>query len=112
MFGLHRVPTVHAREVSDEAYLLDVREPEEWRAGHAPGAVHLPMNQVPGRLAEVPQEGDVVVVCRSGHRSAQVTAYLLGNGWRNVRNLDDGMIGWAAAGRPVTAADGTVGYVA
>jgi rhodanese-related sulfurtransferase len=111
MFG-HRVPTVPARDVPDTAYLLDVREPEEWRAGHAPGAVHLPMNEVPGRLAEIPREGDVVVVCRSGNRSAQVTAYLLGNGWSNVRNLGDGMMGWAAAGRPVTGTDGTVGYVA
>jgi rhodanese-related sulfurtransferase len=106
------LPSVRAAAVADDAYLLDVREPDEWAAGHAPGAAHLPMMQVPVRMAEIPQEGDVVVVCRTGRRSAQVTAYLIDNGWSNVRNLEDGMVGWAAAGRPVARTDGGVGHVA
>jgi rhodanese-related sulfurtransferase len=97
---------VTASGVADDAYLLDVREPDEWSAGHATGAHHLPMMQVPARLSDVPTEGDVVVVCRSGGRSAQVVGYLLGNGWENVRNLEGGMKEWAAAGRPLVSEDG------
>jgi rhodanese-related sulfurtransferase len=97
---------VTVSEVDDEAYLLDVREPDEWAAGHAPGAHHLPMMEVPARLAELPTDQDVVVVCRSGGRSGQVVSYLLANGWDNVRNLDGGMQQWAASGRPVTSENG------
>lgn len=100
------VPAVSAGEVNDDAYLLDVREDDEWAAGHAPGARHLPMMEVPARMGEVPTDGDVVVVCRSGGRSAQVVAYLVDNGWDNVRNLDGGMHSWKAAGRPVVSEDG------
>ncbi|MFK3982497.1 rhodanese-like domain-containing protein [Micromonospora sp. NPDC050397] len=101
-----RVPAVSATEVGDDVYLLDVREPDEWEAGHAPGAHHLPMMEVPARLAELPTDQDVVVVCRSGGRSGQVVSYLLGNGWDNVRNLDGGMQDWAAAGRPLESENG------
>jgi rhodanese-related sulfurtransferase len=97
---------VTAAEIPADAFLLDVREPDEWTAGHAPGAKHMPMNEVPARLAEVPTEGDVVVVCRSGGRSGQVVAYLLGNGWDNVSNLDGGMQDWAASGLDLVSEDG------
>jgi rhodanese-related sulfurtransferase len=93
-------------EVTDGAYLLDVREPDEWAAGHAPGAHHLPMMQIPARMADVPTDVDVVVVCRSGGRSGQVVSYLMGNGWDNVRNLDGGMQRWAASGREVVSENG------
>ncbi|SDY17194.1 Rhodanese-related sulfurtransferase [Micromonospora pattaloongensis] len=96
-----------APEISGEAYLLDVREHDEWTAGHAPGAHHVPMMEIPARLAEVPTDADVVVVCRSGGRSAQVVSYLMGNGWDNVRNLDGGMKSWSAAGRPLVSEDGS-----
>jgi rhodanese-related sulfurtransferase len=93
-------------QVEPGAYLLDVREPDEWTAGHVPGAHHVPMMEIPARMADVPQDGDVVVVCRSGGRSGQVVSYLLGNGWDNVRNLDGGMRSWAAAGREMVSEDG------
>ena len=93
-------------DVSDEAYLLDVREPDEWTAGHAPGAHHVPMMEIPARMAEVPTDREVVVVCRSGGRSGQVVSYLMGNGWDNVRNLDGGMKSWAASGREVVTENG------
>ena len=93
-------------QVEATAYLLDVREPDEWTAGHAPGAHHLPMMEVPARIAEIPQDTEVVEVCRSGGRSGQVVSYLMGNGWDNVRNLDGGMKAWAASGRDVVSADG------
>jgi len=100
------VPSVRTEDVSDDAYLLDVREVDEWTAGHAPGAHHLPMMEIPARMAEVPADGDVVVVCRMGGRSAQVTAYLVNQGWDNVRNLDGGMEDWAVKGRPMVSEDG------
>ncbi|MBM2616971.1 rhodanese-like domain-containing protein [Actinoplanes sp. LDG1-06] len=105
MFG-PQVPSVTPAEVGDDVYLLDVREPDEWEAGHAPGAHHLPMMEIPARMAEVPTDGEVVVVCRSGGRSGQVVSYLMGNGWDNVRNLDGGMHSWAASGREVVSESG------
>ncbi|WP_097325368.1 rhodanese-like domain-containing protein [Paractinoplanes atraurantiacus] len=105
MFG-PQVPSVTAVEVEDGAYLLDVREPDEWAAGHAPGAHHVPMMEIPARVAEVPTDVEVVVVCRSGGRSGQVVSYLMGNGWDNVRNLDGGMKSWEASGREVVSENG------
>lgn len=89
-----------------DAYVIDVRENDEWAAGHAPEAVHLPMMDVPARLDDVPTEGDVVIACRVGGRSAQVVTFLMARGWDNVRNLDGGMIDWVAAGRPLVSEDG------
>ena len=105
MFG-PQVPTLTASQVTPDAYLLDVREPDEWVAGHAPEAHHLPMMEIPARMAEVPTDVEVVVVCRSGGRSGQVVSYLMGNGWDNVRNLDGGMQSWAATGREVVSENG------
>lgn len=101
----HNVPSVSVHEIPAGAYLLDVRENDEWAAGHAPEAHHLPMNEVPARLGDIPTEGNVVVACRIGARSAQVTAYLLSQGLDNVVNLDGGMRAWEDAGRPLTAVD-------
>ncbi len=106
-----RVPTVDAAQVADDVFLLDVREPDEWSAGHPPGAHHVPMMEIPSRAAEVPDDRDVVVVCRVGARSAQVVAFLRQQGYGNVYNLDGGMYAWAAAGRPVVGEDGRVGTV-
>ncbi|GAA0451645.1 sulfurtransferase [Paractinoplanes deccanensis] len=100
------MPSVTAAEVEDGAYLLDVREPDEWAAGHAPGAHHVPMMEIPARVADVPTDVEVVVVCRSGGRSGQVVSYLMGNGWDNVRNLDGGMKSWEASGRQVVSENG------
>jgi rhodanese-related sulfurtransferase len=108
VFGRPPHPAVRAREVADGAYLIDVREDDEWLAGHAPDAIHLPMMELPERLAEIPEQGDVVIVCRTGHRSAEVVGYLLGRGFGHVRNLADGMVGWVAAGRPLVSEDGDV----
>jgi rhodanese-related sulfurtransferase len=101
-----QIPMIEAGQVPADAYLLDVREPDEWIAGHAPGAVHLPLMDIPARLEEVPRDGTVVVVCRMGGRSAQAVAYLMQNGYDNVVNLDGGMRDWAAAGKPMVSEDG------
>ncbi len=108
----NRVPGVRPADVPEGAYLLDVREPEEWAAGHAPGAHHVPMMEVPTRLAELPTAGDLVVVCRVGGRSAQVVAYLRANGFDGAVNLDGGMQEWASAGRPLVRDDGGPPHVA
>ncbi|GIG57854.1 sulfurtransferase [Longispora fulva] len=105
MFG-EPLPSVSPSDVPAGAFLLDVREVDEWEAGHAPDAVHVPMSEIPARIAEVPEEGDVVVICRAGGRSARVVAYLQGNGRGNVFNLDGGMQAWDATGKPVVSAAG------
>ncbi|MEO7195027.1 MAG: rhodanese-like domain-containing protein [Pseudonocardiaceae bacterium] len=99
------VPAVLVADVPELAVLLDVRENDEWAAGHAPAAVHVPMGQVARRLDELATvfpERAVYVVCRSGGRSASVTAYLKQAGWDAV-NVDGGMHAWAAAGRPMVS---------
>ncbi|GAA2330522.1 rhodanese-like domain-containing protein [Dactylosporangium salmoneum] len=106
MFRRPSIPAVAAVDVAEDAYLLDVREDDEWTAGHAPGAVHVPMMQVPARIDDIPEDRDVVVVCRVGGRSAQVVAFLQQNGRDRTINLDGGMQSWAAAGRPMVSEDG------
>lgn len=104
-----QVPGIPPEELPAElpgqdSALLDVREINEWDAGHAPGAVHIPMSEIPQRLDEVPATEQLYVVCRSGGRSAKVTAYLNANGWDAV-NVERGMNGWVASGRPVVCDD-------
>ena len=99
------VPAGARTLVDAGALLLDVREPEEWQAEHAPGAVLLPMGQVRQRQSELPRDRRIVVVCRSGGRSAAVTDSLRTWGFDAV-NLAGGMCAWSAAGLPTeTAAD-------
>ncbi|HEY3263445.1 MAG TPA: rhodanese-like domain-containing protein [Pseudonocardiaceae bacterium] len=111
MVVMPQVPTVSLHQLPEsdagllDGVLLDVREDDEWAAGHAPHAVHLPMGELPGRLDEVPSDGTLYVICRSGGRSARVAAYLNANGWDAV-NVVDGMLGWQATGRPLVAASG------
>ncbi|GAY09225.1 rhodanese-like domain-containing protein [Pseudonocardia sp. N23] len=96
------IPSVAVADVPADAPLLDVRETDEWDAGRAPTAAHLPMSELTGRLGEIPDSDPLYVVCRSGGRSARVTAYLVGQGYPAV-NVDGGMQVWAAQGRPVVA---------
>ena len=108
------VPEVTAEEghalVVAGALLLDVREPDEWAAGHAPGARAMPLGQVQGRVDELPKDRRIVAICRSGARSARVTEAL--NAWGfEAANLAGGMRAWAAAGFPVETDDGGPGTV-
>lgn len=102
------IPTVSMDGVPDPLpeglVVLDCREPVEWAHGHIEGAVHIPMNEIPGRLDEVP-DGQLLVVCKVGGRSAQVTGYLLQQG-RDAVNLDGGMLDWSAAGRAMVSETG------
>jgi rhodanese-related sulfurtransferase len=80
--------------------MLDVREPSEWVEYHMPGATLIPLGELESRLAEVPQDQPVVVVCRSGNRSATGRDILLNNGFSQVTSMAGGMNAWAAAGYP------------
>jgi len=87
-------------ELPDELTVLDVREDDEWVAGHVEGALHIPLMQVPQRIADVPTGTQVLVVCKVGGRSAQATAFLQSKGVDAV-NLEGGMLAWQRAGRPL-----------
>ena len=83
------------------ALMLDVREPDEFAAGHISGATLIPLGQLAGRLGEVPRDRVVVVVCRTGHRAAQGRDILLGAGYSAVTSMTGGMTEWLAAGQPI-----------
>ena len=102
-------PAEASRLASDGALLLDVREPDEWAAGHAPDAVHVPLGDLDP--ATIPHDRVVVAVCRSGNRSGRVALQLADAGI-DVRNMTGGMKAWAADGRPVRRGDGQPGLVA
>ena len=84
-------------KISDgtDLVLVDVREPNEWEAGHIEGARHIPLSQVPQRLGEIPTDRDVVMICRSGGRSGRAQEFLLQNGYTRVKNMIGGMQRWA-----------------
>jgi len=106
-----RLPDVHAAAVPDGVWLLDVREDDEWAAGHIAGARHIPLGELGARAGEVPQEELVYVICRSGTRSARAAQALTGAGWQAV-NVEGGMQDWAAAGRPMVTDSGADPFVA
>ena len=100
------IPTVSVDQVPtplpEQLTVLDVREPVEWQHGHVEGSVHVPMTEVPERLADLPADGQVLVVCKVGGRSARVVQYLLAQGIDAV-NLDGGLLEWEAAGKPLVS---------
>ena len=114
MFGRQKTHEVHPKQAVElqrsGAILLDVREDDEWAAGHAPGAVHVPL----GRVSEATSRfrgQDVLTVCRSGARSGRAAKVLAAAGV-DVRNVAGGMSSWSAAGLPVVRGDGSPGRVA
>ncbi len=112
MFRRTTVPATMPAEAHDRAdghALVDVREPHEWAAGHAPGAVHLPLGELhPDRL---PAAERLLCICRSGARSTRAVAALRNAGYDAV-NVDGGMNAWHAYGLPVVRDDGHPGVVA
>lgn len=92
---------VSVTDVPADAQLIDVRENDEWAAGHARGAVHIPMSEFTGRVNEVDGEREVYVICKAGGRSAQVGQYLEQARGMKVHNVDGGTDAWAAAGMPM-----------
>ena len=93
-----------------EFTLLDVREDDEWQLGHAPGAQHIPMGDIPVRMAELDTDRELFVICHFGGRSQRVAMYLQRNGYDAI-NVRGGMAAWSATGRPVITDDGDPGAV-
>jgi rhodanese-related sulfurtransferase len=109
------VPEVSAedghRMVEEEgALLLDVREADEWDAGHAPEALWMPIGEVQARVGELSPERRIVAICRTGSRSRVVAEALVGAGYDAV-NLEGGMRSWVSEDLPCVASDGLPGAV-
>ncbi|MBO3680205.1 rhodanese-like domain-containing protein [Streptomyces sp. NEAU-YJ-81] len=116
---LHRGPVrltpqqAHQQTSASQAVLLDVRETPEWKAGHAPGALHLPLSRlITGASLPASTQGKpVVTICRSGHRSQQAAKLLAGRGVE-ATDVTGGMTAWARQGLPVTGEGGSSGAIA
>ncbi|HSI98844.1 MAG TPA: rhodanese-like domain-containing protein [Patescibacteria group bacterium] len=106
LFG-PKVDEADVRETADGlatepgAVLIDVREPHEWRAGHARGARHIPLAQLPGSLDQLPREAPVYLICATGNRSRNAAAFLQKNGFRRPVNVRGGTAAWQRAGLPI-----------
>jgi rhodanese-related sulfurtransferase len=101
-------PPIEEADVADAAaaldagaLLVDVREDFEWRAGHARGAVHLPMMEGPARLDELPRDAPIYLICATGNRSGRVAEYLGQNGFARPINVRGGTVAWRRAGLPI-----------
>lgn len=100
-------------KLADDAVVIDVREQNEWDAGHAPGAIHIPLAELPERLGELPESDErdpLPIVCRSGGRSGRAVAWLSQQGF-DVANVDGGMRQWSAASKPMVSASGEDAHV-
>jgi len=99
----------------DELVVIDVREPDEWAAGHIASARHIPIGELAQRQSELEAAGDsgakFLFVCRVGGRSAQATEYVTRLGF-DAENLEGGMLAWDQAGQPIVTDDGSPGVVA
>jgi len=103
---MNGIPSVSVDQVPDPIpsglFVVDVREPVEWAHGRIEGSVHIPMSELVDRIAEIPNESQVLVVCKVGARSARVAGYLVQSGYEAF-NLDGGLLDWVGAGRPLVA---------
>lgn len=95
------VQTVFDIQGADDVYVLDVREQYEYDEKHIPNVTLLPMSEIQNRLDEIPTDKEVIITCRSGNRSGQVTDFLEQNGFDNVHNMQGGIVAWEEAGFPV-----------
>ena len=91
----------HEAVTAGEAVLIDVREPWEWEQARVAGAVLIPLAEVPGRIAEIPDDRDVYVHCRLGGRSAKAVDFLHEHGRPRAINVVGGLEGWQEAGLPI-----------
>ncbi len=96
-------PEIDVEELADRlvagAVLVDVRRLDEHDEAHLPHAIHIPLDQLPDRLDEIPAADEVLVICRSGARSAAACEFLAGGG-RGAVNVAGGMLAWIDSGRP------------
>ncbi len=114
VMGADAVQDVKAEEahrlVVGGALLLDVREADEWDAGHAPAAAWIPLGEIQAHVGELPRDARIVAVCRSGGRSRAVAEALVGAGY-DVVNVDGGMRAWVVEDFEVVASDGLPGTI-
>ena len=101
--------TVHQRH--EEFHIIDVRDDEEFAAGHIAGARHIPLSKLAACLGEIGHDLSAVTVCRSGRRSGVAAAQLTKAGL-TAHNMEGGMAKWAKKGLPFAASDGSPGRVA
>lgn len=87
---------------ANEAIMIDVRERDEWRAGHVAGARHIPLGDLAAQLAALPRDRDVLLFCRSGNRSGTATRLLRSEGFERAYNVEGGIIAWTQGGLPLT----------
>ena len=87
------------------AFILDVRQPEEWDEFHIPDSTLVPLDELASRMGEMPKDQEIVVVCRSGNRSAQGRDILLNAGFTQVTSMAGGLTQWRAAGYPTVSGD-------
>jgi rhodanese-related sulfurtransferase len=93
---------LQARMAEQDLTLVDVREVHEYRAGHVPGAVNIPLGLIPVRLHELPADAELTIICQSGNRSMQACMWLAQQGRRAV-NVHGGTATWMLSGKPVEA---------
>ncbi|MFW5709125.1 MAG: rhodanese-like domain-containing protein [Chloroflexota bacterium] len=112
MFLFNRSSSVDFKQITVDEYretfskkgshhLVDVREPSEFKSGHVPGAVNIPLGEVSARVSEIPTDKPVVLVCASGNRSGMAARALAKAGYENVYNLQGGTISWMRKGLKV-----------
>lgn len=94
------VPGVSNNELHDSERLIDVRNDDEWALGRAPAARHFQLDTLEDRLDELDQTTRIVVTCRGGGRASRAVAFLREQGF-DAHNLEGGMLGWQADGRPL-----------
>jgi glyoxylase-like metal-dependent hydrolase (beta-lactamase superfamily II)/rhodanese-related sulfurtransferase len=90
---------------SPETLLLDVREPEEYAHGHAPGAVNIPQADLASRLEEIPRDRPILTICQAGMRSLRTAQFLIQMGYPQVASVAGGTGAWIAAGKPIDTGD-------
>lgn len=93
-------PTEAAAMHDAGALVLDVREQSEWVAGHVAGATLIPLGELESRMSELPKDKDIVVICRTGVRSAQGRDTLLKAGFKRVTSMTGGITAWTSGGLP------------
>jgi rhodanese-related sulfurtransferase len=81
--------------------VLDVREDSEFRSGHLPGAIHVPLKGLPDRVGKLRRDKPYAVICQSGSRSKSATAFLLDQGFEGTVSVRGGTGAWARSGRPL-----------
>ena len=106
LFSHHTTPEIGVDELDElirggSVRLIDVREDWEYRRGRVPGAVSVPLGQLPQRIGELPQDKPYAVICESGSRSQAATDFLLNRGFERAVSVRGGTSAWACTNRPI-----------